>query len=865
MPGVERHERAERTKATGPTSWVDPPNPARAGLVRNVGRGGAMRQVWRLLPSLALSGPWRHNRRPCPSARNCVRCRPRADRHDGGRRAWSTGGWSGRLRLRRQSRWRAATNHFSRLRAGGRPGRPTWCGGAFGVGGHTGPESARLAGRSFVVVVDRDRLPAPYGIRHLDAAANFLDSLAPQDRVALWTLPDAPSRLEFRSDRAAVKERIRAIKGAVAHREACITVLDEEAHLTSALNDRGLLNDVSERECKKGCPEVCDIEKIARLQDAENSATLRRTLNAIERVGDVAGERRGTEAHRARDGRDVLPTGAGGRRATGRRGAAMSRVHLHAIQAWNVLWGMNPEYRGGSAMPQPNQSLTAEVTLAARSGGLSLTTVAGPAGFERLARQLSSWYVLGIETTPGDRDGRPQEISVDVVGRRVVVRARQQFQVCRRVVSNPRRTRLHGRDPAGSPRRAGSANRKRGSAAGRPDAAATPAGPASADRGAAARPTAIASIPDPSWDPALRDVLGRMAAYVSHYGEAASFYVASEAYHQRFENQAGRLLRPRSLTAEFALVRADDRVGWVGYRDVIAVDGKQIADRKDRLEALLTRSPDAAASEVARIVDESARFNIGPVSRNFNTPTTALLFFHPSRIGRFSFKSRGVKTLDGLRVLMLDFVETARPTLMGKRDGTDVPSSGSVWVIPEDGTVVRTRIRLRNFADNVRVNDRSEQMGANPRPATGGTQVVSQPASPPTPPAASGGAPATGGGSGTGTGSTGGGSSGAATGSTVTTTSGPQSAGPAYSPMQSALDDAETIQVLESSADIEVTFRKDGRFDAWLPWKMSEQYQGAIPVGTRNPMLGKAMGVAEYTNYRRFGTTATIVEPTVPR
>lgn len=46
----------------------------------------------------------------------------------------------------------------------------------------------------------------------------------------------------------------------------------------------------------------------------------------------------------------------------------------------------------------------------------------------------------------------------------------------------------------------------------------------------------------------------------------------------------------------------------------------------------------------------------------------------------------------------------------------------------------------------------------------------------------------------------------------------------------------QALAELESSADIEVTFRRDPRFDTWLPWKISEQYEGAIPVGTRSPM-----------------------------
>jgi hypothetical protein len=57
------------------------------------------------------------------------------------------------------------------------------------------------------------------------------------------------------------------------------------------------------------------------------------------------------------------------------------------------------------------------------------------------------------------------------------------------------------------------------------------------------------------------------------------------------------------------------------------------------------------------------------------------------------------KRIDGVGTWALEFKETHRPTLVMKRDGTDVPCEGTIWVNPADGTVVRTRLRLRNFAN----------------------------------------------------------------------------------------------------------------------------------------------------------------------
>jgi hypothetical protein len=78
------------------------------------------------------------------------------------------------------------------------------------------------------------------------------------------------------------------------------------------------------------------------------------------------------------------------------------------------------------------------------------------------------------------------------------------------------------------------------------------------------------------------------------------------------------------LESEFALIRLADSRMWLGFRDVLRVDGRLVQDREDRLADLLKNPAAGTVGEVRRIADESARFNIGPLHRNFNNPTPAL-------------------------------------------------------------------------------------------------------------------------------------------------------------------------------------------------------------------------------------------------
>ena len=190
---------------------------------------------------------------------------------------------------------------------------------------------------------------------------------------------------------------------------------------------------------------------------------------------------------------------------------------------------------------------------------------------------------------------------------------------------------------------------------------------------------------------AADELMARVATYAANYGEKASLIVAVEKYFQ----QVGST-RPRQLVAEFAIVKTP--AGWVGYRDVVEVDGKQVSDRRDRLLKLLT-DPSADASLARAVSEESARYNIGPISRTFNVPTSVMQLFVPVNLPRFVFTLKGEERIDGVTTREVVFKEVAAPTLTMTRTGRDVPMEGSLWVVPKDGAVVRTQLWMRNFAD----------------------------------------------------------------------------------------------------------------------------------------------------------------------
>jgi hypothetical protein len=200
-------------------------------------------------------------------------------------------------------------------------------------------------------------------------------------------------------------------------------------------------------------------------------------------------------------------------------------------------------------------------------------------------------------------------------------------------------------------------------------------------------------------DPALEPVLQKMARYVAGYGDKASLFVAVEKYTQGLALN-GQNRPPRRLVAELAIVKAPGDTGWIGYRDVVEVNDNKISDRPDRLMTILT-DMSADSSQVTRLANDSARYNIGPISRNFDTPTSTLFFFYPANLPRFLFTKKDTRKFNGIETWEIAFKETQTPAIVRTRSGKLVPIEGTLWVSPADGAILKSRLVMRNFADQV--------------------------------------------------------------------------------------------------------------------------------------------------------------------
>jgi hypothetical protein len=192
--------------------------------------------------------------------------------------------------------------------------------------------------------------------------------------------------------------------------------------------------------------------------------------------------------------------------------------------------------------------------------------------------------------------------------------------------------------------------------------------------------------------PQLAAILGRAGRYVSAYGRDFSNIVAEEECRQVYEpdNPARRTLR--NTRAGVFFVTLPGPVPWATFRDVWEVDGNKVREGGERLGQLFHDSPSTARERARAILEESARYNLGPVRRTVNIPTLALLFLHPENQGRFSFDLKGRRSIDGTRVVEVAFRERTTPTLVEGDTKAGAPAKGRLWIDPEHGAVLKTDV-----------------------------------------------------------------------------------------------------------------------------------------------------------------------------
>ncbi len=209
-------------------------------------------------------------------------------------------------------------------------------------------------------------------------------------------------------------------------------------------------------------------------------------------------------------------------------------------------------------------------------------------------------------------------------------------------------------------------------------------------------------------------VLSSAMRYVMNYEQQFALLVSEEHYVQELQcppnpgdnlsrtnpgggMRAGGAMNIQNIKSDLVLVQLGmDGEGWMPFRDAFEVKGKKLRNRDERLLKLFLDNDKGAFDKAARLNEASTKHHLGNVARTINVPTLGMMLLHPRVNERFEFTDGGEESFAGRVLRKAVYREMARPTLIKTTRGRDLALTGTIWVDPFTGAVVKSEM---NAAD----------------------------------------------------------------------------------------------------------------------------------------------------------------------
>jgi VWFA-related protein len=293
-------------------------------------------------------------------------------------------------------------------------------------------ESA-VGGRLILLVFDLEGIGIGGGRGAAVAARRFLDQLTPADRVGLVAFPNG-ANVEFTTDRERISQALMRVVG----RGTVFSIGTYSIGVREAFDiDRGdsaAAERVYRRECanentEQGV-EICraSVQSQARgtavehRQRAVHSVqTLRSLLNGLSRIDAPKTLVWISEGLTIEENRVEF----GGMAAL----AATARTTIYSLHLdQSVIADASRSTLSPTVVEDRQLAVDGLATIAGITRGAMFTSIGtGSNVFERIAKEMTAYYLLSAEAEPGDRDGKSHRIRVNVARRNVNVRARREF------------------------------------------------------------------------------------------------------------------------------------------------------------------------------------------------------------------------------------------------------------------------------------------------------------------------------------------------------------------------------------------------------------------------------------------------------
>jgi VWFA-related protein len=282
-------------------------------------------------------------------------------------------------------------------------------------------------GRLVLLLIDRGNMGHGTGRQATAAADRFVSTLAPSDRLGLAVVPGPGPSIEFTADHAQVRQALKHIVGQ--GERAGFQVPVSEALALFKFNDRIRWRQFLDLECGRFLIAAQLDQCYAQMETEAQQVYLNyreRSQQSMRALETVFASMRSVPGPKT-----VVLISEGLATETP---SETRRLAETAAEAQLTLFVLLLDSSGPSAQYQREQLATPEereletatmYDLAGLARGAVLPVIgSADAPLQRIARELTGYYMVGFEPEPSDRDGRNHDVRVRVKRERLTVRSR---------------------------------------------------------------------------------------------------------------------------------------------------------------------------------------------------------------------------------------------------------------------------------------------------------------------------------------------------------------------------------------------------------------------------------------------------------
>lgn len=280
-------------------------------------------------------------------------------------------------------------------------------------------------GRLVVLAIDEESFLFGEGRHVMRAAADFVDTLDPADRVALLAVPQPGVYLDFTADHDRVRRAVAGLAGRGRPPQTTLNIGLFEAYQIAVYGNAGMEAQVVARVCAADIGVVA-CRQLVRAETLQIVSETRRRTEAVRRELESVlaglGEIDGPKALVWVSGGFVID-GAGLTLREVERRAAAARTTLYAVLLDEPL--VDAARRALAPTPRQDRRMQEEGLLAAvaLTGGRLLRAGNNPGPlFDRIRSELTGYYLLGVESRPADAER--ESLAIEVAVRRAGARVR---------------------------------------------------------------------------------------------------------------------------------------------------------------------------------------------------------------------------------------------------------------------------------------------------------------------------------------------------------------------------------------------------------------------------------------------------------